>query len=170
MLCDRCKQRTATVHFTKIINGEKFEQHMCEECSKEGQHFVFAGDPGFSLNKFLANLLSYDTSLAGKENGLPEERCENCGLSYSQFTQGGKLGCSQCYQVFKEKLDPLLRRIHSSGLHKGKVPERTGGRLKVEKEVETLKKKLSNLVAREEYEQAAEIRDQIKELEKELAS
>lgn len=169
MICERCKQRPATVHFTKILNGEKFEQHLCEECSKEVPHFAFAGDPGFSLNKFLANLLSCEHNLSGMDLGTQTERCENCGLTYSQFAQGGKLGCSQCYQVFREKLDPLLRRIHSSELHKGKVPERTGGRLKLEKKVETLKKELAHLVAREEYEKAAEIRDQIKEMEKGLA-
>jgi len=169
MLCDRCKQRTATVHVTKITNGEKSEQHLCEECSKELQNLAFAGESGFSLNKFLANILSCDSSLSGQESGLAMERCDNCGLTYGQFTQGGKLGCSQCYTVFQDKLDPLLRRIHSSGLHKGKVPERTGGLLKMEKEIEALKKQLGNLVAREEYEQAAEVRDQIKELERGLA-
>lgn len=169
MLCDRCKKRPATVHFTKIINSEKYEQHLCEECSREVPNFAFGSDLGFSLNKFLANLLNYDPALSGVGMGFKPERCENCGLTYSQFTQGGKLGCSRCYQVFSNKLDPLLKRIHSSGFHKGKVPARAGSRLKLQREIQNLKDELNNLVAREEFENAAQVRDKIKELEKQLA-
>lgn len=169
MLCDRCKQRTATVHFTKIVNTEKYEQHLCEECSKEISQFAFGSHQGFSLNKFLANLINYDPSFGGVELGYRAERCDNCGLTYTQFTQGGKLGCNHCYKVFQNKLDPLLKRIHSSRIHKGKVPERAGGKLKVEKEIESLKNELQRLVGREEFEKAAEVRDKIKELERKLA-
>lgn len=168
MLCDRCKQRPAKVHFTKIVNNEKYEQNLCEECSKEVHNFTFGTDPDFSLNKFLANLLSYDQPNSGVGMGYKTERCENCGLTYDQFTQGGKLGCSQCYRVFRDKLDPLLNRIHSSGVHKGKVPDRAGGKLKVEREIEALKYELRELVSREEFEKAAEVRDKIKELETKL--
>jgi protein arginine kinase activator len=107
MLCDKCKQRPATVHFTKIINNEKYEQHLCEECSKGIPHFSFSIDPSFSLNKILANLLTNDPTFSGMGLAFKSERCENCGLTYSQFAQGGKLGCSNCYEVFKDKLNPL---------------------------------------------------------------
>ncbi|ATW27072.1 UvrB/UvrC motif-containing protein [Candidatus Formimonas warabiya] len=170
MLCDKCKQRPATVHFTKIVNNEKYEQHLCDECAKGVPHFGFGGDPNFSLNKFLAHLLTNDPALSGLGLTYKTERCENCGLTYSQFSQGGKLGCSNCYHVFREKLDPLLRRIHSSEYHKGKVPERTGGKLKLLKEMESLKNELGVLVSREEFEKAAEVRDKIKDLEKKMGS
>ena len=169
MLCDKCKQRPATVHFTKIINNEKYEQHLCEECSKGMPHFSFSIDPSFSLNKILANLLTNDPTFSGMGLTFKSERCENCGLTYSQFAQGGKLGCSNCYEVFKDKLNPLIRRIHSSERHKGKVPARTGGKLRLIKEIESLKTELGNLVKNEEFEKAAEVRDRIKDLEKRLA-
>jgi len=168
MLCDKCKQRPATVHFTKIVNNEKYEQHLCEECSKEIPHFSFGIDPNFSLNKFLANLLTHDPAFSGMGLAFKSERCENCGQTFGQFSQGGKLGCSNCYEVFQGKLNPLLRRIHSAERHKGKVPARTGGRLKLIKEIESLKSELSNLVKNEEFEKAAEVRDRIKELERKM--
>lgn len=168
MLCDKCKQRPATVHITKIVNNEKHEQHLCEECSKEIANFGLGIDPGFSLNKFLANLLTNDPALSNMGIGYDSEKCENCGLTYSQFSQGGKLGCSNCYGVFQEKLNPLLRRIHSSEKHTGKVPERTGGKLKVIKELESLKIEMGILVSKEEFEKAAEVRDKIKDLEKKI--
>jgi protein arginine kinase activator len=121
------------------------------------------------LNKILANLLTNDPTFSGMGLAFKSERCENCGLTYSQFAQGGKLGCSNCYEVFKDKLNPLIRRIHSSERHKGKVPARTGGKLRLIKEIESLKTELGNLVKNEEFEKAAEVRDRIKDLEKRLA-
>lgn len=168
MLCDKCKQRPATVHFTKIINNEKFEQHLCEECSKGIYHLGFGTDPNFNLNKFLASLITQDAAFSGMGMSFKSERCENCGLTFKQFSQGGKLGCSNCYGVFKEKINPLLRRIHSAEKHKGKVPERTGGKLKIVKEIESLKNELTALVTKEEFEKAAEVRDKIKDLEKSM--
>lgn len=168
MLCDKCKQQPATVHFTKIVNNEKHEQHLCAECAKDIPHFSFEGTPNFSFHKFLANLLTYDPAFSDMDMNFKQEKCENCGLTVSQFSQGGKLGCSNCYEVFQEKLHPLIRRIHSAERHKGKVPARTGGRLRLIKEVESLKEKLGRLVKKEEFEEAAQVRDQIKDLEKKL--
>lgn len=156
------------MQMTKIINNEKIEQHLCDECSQETHNLGFGSEANFTLNQFLANLLNYDPDMSGIERSYKPERCENCGLTYNQFTKGGKLGCSQCYNVFSKKLDPLLTRIHSTSCHKGKVPERAGGVLKVQKEIDTLKIEMSALVAEEEFEKAAVIRDKIKELEKKL--
>jgi protein arginine kinase activator len=171
LLCEKCKQRPATVHFTQIINNEKLEQHLCEECSQEYSNisFNFTGDQGLSINKFLANLLNYDNNFTKVEQDYQSGRCENCGVTYNQFTQGGKLGCSECYTVFRDRLESLLRRIHGNGLHKGKIPVRTGGNLKIKKEIENLKNELNMLVIREEFEKAAEVRDKIKALEKKMA-
>ncbi|MGI6678207.1 MAG: UvrB/UvrC motif-containing protein [Dehalobacterium sp.] len=165
MLCDKCKKNQATMHFTKIINNEKYEQHLCEECAQGFSPFAGGMDPQFSFNSFLSNLLTHDPILSGMNLACQSERCENCGLTYNQFAKGGKLGCSNCYSVFQEKLNPLVRRIHSSETHKGKVPERTGGHLKILKEIESLKNELNSLVSKEEFEKAAVVRDKIKDLE-----
>ena len=106
-----------------------------------------------------------------REEDTPEAEelvCPNCGMRYRDFQQTGKIGCSVCYDTFRAQLEPLLRRIHGSSVHSGKIPHRTGGRLETKHEIEVLRAALKDAVAKEAYEQAAEYRDQIRALEKKL--
>ena len=41
MVCQECNQRPATLHFTKIVNGEKEEFHLCEKCAQEKGDMYF---------------------------------------------------------------------------------------------------------------------------------
>ncbi|MDW7673782.1 MAG: UvrB/UvrC motif-containing protein, partial [Bacillota bacterium] len=95
---------------------------------------------------------------------------ESCGLSYREFGHYGKFGCSDCYTAYGDNIRPLFRKIHGSNYHQGKVPQRSGHSLLLKKDVEKLRKELQQLINQEEFEQAAVIRDKIKELEKELDS
>ncbi|NLM45688.1 MAG: hypothetical protein GX200_02660 [Firmicutes bacterium] len=166
MLCENCKERQATVHLTKIINDEKYVQHLCEKCAREKGEFDFEF-PSFSLQNLLSGLMNLDAQPAGQVMGFAAQKlqCDNCGLTYAQFGQLGRFGCSRCYDAFGERLVPLLRRIHGSTQHLGKIPRRAGGTLKLRRSIEELRQKLQEAVAREEFEQAAKLRDQIRELE-----
>jgi len=169
MLCERCGQRPATVHMTEIINGQKNETHLCEVCAREIQPQGFAFVPQIHLHNFLASLLNHE--LSGHKNEQAEttvNRCEKCGVPEEQIVKQGLLGCGDCYPFFEDKVLPLLRRIHGSTRHTGKVPERTGGRARLVKEIETLKSHLKEAVGREDFEQAAQLRDQIHQLEKSM--
>ena len=99
---------------------------------------------------------------------MTELVCPNCGMSYRDFQQTGKIGCSVCYATFRRQLEPLLRRIHGSSTHSGKIPHRTGGTLTMKHTIESLRSSLKECVAQEEYEKAAELRDKIRQLEHEL--
>jgi len=170
MLCEECGIRPANVHITKIVNNKKTELNLCEKCASQYQQtFGSYFEPNFSLNKFLANLLNYDKSFEQSAHSLQTlKKCPQCGQLYSQFVQSGKLGCEKCYETFGEYLEPLLKRIHGSQIHKGKYPKRTGGLIKLKRELERLKIQLNELVAKEEFEKAAKVRDQIRMLEKNL--
>lgn len=165
MLCQECRKRPATVHLTKIINGQKTELHLCQQCAQEKGEFEYLFQPVFSFPNLLAGLMG---APASPEVPTVEERCPGCGLSYSDFAQRGRLGCSRCYETFAARLDPLLKRIHGHVQHTGKVPRRTGGLVRVRKEVNMLRNELQRAIEREEFERAAKLRDQIRELEKKL--
>ncbi|GAA4723408.1 UvrB/UvrC motif-containing protein [Brevibacillus fulvus] len=174
MNCEECGKRPATLHLTKIVNGEKTEYHICEQCAKEAD--VFGGFSNFSINNLLSGLLNFDPMLKKEGAGAKDSqanqkpfRCETCGLTYAQFSKSGKFGCSDCYKFLGDRLDPLLRRIHGNIQHLGKVPERTGGQLKIRKELDQLKEALRKYVVSEEFEKAAEIRDRIRALEQRIA-
>ncbi|RFU61368.1 UvrB/UvrC motif-containing protein [Peribacillus glennii] len=172
MICEECNERPATMHFTKIINGKKTEVHMCERCAQEkGEMFMLNGGPGFSINNLLAGLFNIDPGFQqAKANALPKTevlRCIRCNLTFSQFVHIGKFGCAECYETFKDHLDPILKRVHSGNTsHHGKIPKRIGGSIHIKKQIKDLKQQLKQFIEHEEFEKAAEIRDQVRSLEK----
>ncbi|MFE8698570.1 UvrB/UvrC motif-containing protein [Cytobacillus sp. FJAT-53684] len=176
MICQECNQRPATLHFTKIVNGEKAEYHLCEKCAQEkGDMFMFNGTSGFSINNLLTGLLNMDPTIHKKEQDpfFQEEilQCDQCSMTFQQFIKVGRFGCANCYQAFEEQLKPILKRLQSGNLsHNGKIPARVGGSLHLKKNIEELKYKLKELISKEEFEQAAGVRDEIRLLESQLST
>ncbi|MFD1178884.1 UvrB/UvrC motif-containing protein [Paenibacillus puldeungensis] len=173
MQCQECGKRPATLHFTKIVNGEKTEFHICEACAREKGEIIPGTAGGFSIHNLLSGFLDFNPSVKGQVSGTkpPETlRCEECGMTYSQFSKIGKFGCSSCYKYFNDRLDPLLKRVHGNTVHVGKVPKRTGGSLQVKRKLDDLRRELQYRILREEFEEAAALRDQIRELEKEISA
>jgi protein arginine kinase activator len=169
MLCQRCHERPATVHFTKIVGGEKSGYHLCEQCAKEKGDFInqFASTHAFDFNHLLSGLLNMESSPGFSPAPATSARCSTCGMTYSQFTEVGRFGCPDCYENFSARLEPLLRRIQSNTNHTGKVPVRSGEQLKRRKQLDRFRTELQQAVGLEQFERAAEIRDKIRALEKE---
>lgn len=176
MICQECNERPATFHFTKVINGEKTEVHICEHCAQENSEmFMFNANTGFSLNNLLTGLLNMESGIAKTEeqnvfnsNSVPQ--CECCKMTFQQFKKVGRFGCSQCYRTFKSYITPVLRRVHGGNtVHAGKIPERIGGDIHIRKKIEELKNKIHDFIVHEEFEQAAKVRDEIRSLEKDLS-
>ncbi len=168
MICQECRQETATVHITKIVNGRKTELHLCRRCAQAHDELDFSFEPKLSLHNLLGSLLG--ESMRGSREALRKAKvqCPSCALTFAQFSQIGRLGCSDCFSAFDEQLAPLLRRIHGSSRHTGKVPRRSQGAVRFVRELERLRDELKLRVQREEFEKAVELRDRIKALEKEM--
>jgi protein arginine kinase activator len=170
MVCQQCQKRPATVHITKIANGEKTQIHLCEECAKQ-KHISFSGlspfgfdeEPGFSIGKLLSSF--FEDPALDYGNRAQGMKCDRCGLTFPRFSQSGRFGCSECYSAFRGQLDPMLRKIHGKTYHVGKVPHRTGGEIRKKNEINRLKRELQEAINAEEYERAAVLRDRIKEME-----
>jgi protein arginine kinase activator len=161
-MCENCKKRQATIHLTEIINSNKKEVHLCEQCA-EKQGVV---KQQMSIADFLAGLAAGGAHPAAKHK-LPDIRCPSCGLSLADFQSGGRFGCADDYTVFRERIMPLIEKIHDSTQHVGKTPARAGGDVAHEKELRQLQSELKRAVDREEYEEAARLRDKIRRLEEE---
>ena len=161
MLCDVCGKNPATVHLTEILNDQMTELHLCEECA---QAKSMAMEQQFGLSDLLAGMA--DTEKPEKEtDSLKNLKCPNCGLNYADFKKIGRLGCSECYNTFGRYLGPLLKRIHGSNQHTGKSPLKPGKASKQELDVQILRSQLQKAVQAEAFEEAARLRDQIKEAE-----
>lgn len=164
MLCQQCQKKVANVHFTQILNGKKIEMYLCEQCANEKGQLGFS--PQLNLGDFLWGFPGFGGSTGFAQVKQPEEvRCNVCGMSFEDFRKTGKLGCGNCYRIFRENLSPILRRIHGNIEHTGKVPGKLSNCVKTTKELEILKANLTAAIGNEEYEKAAELRDRIKELE-----
>ena len=159
MLCEKCNENQATVHYTKIINGKKQELHLCSACAGDIDN-TFAFDDMFK-NVFTINPI-------GTHNGYTAlKKCKKCGLTLDELNRYGRLGCSECCESFREYLDPALKNIHSVTKHKGKRPGKSVATEPAEDKIASLKSRLKEALKNEEYEKAAEIRDIIRDLEKE---
>ena len=172
MLCDKCKMREARMYYTEIINGEKKEQHLCEECANQYTAFQLEA-PIFTKAFTLGNLLA--TLFDGYGNTKEEKKqeqglaCQNCGLTYQQFLNRGTFGCAQCYNSFHDALEGSLKNIQGSHIHNGKVPNNHIEKKPVQEmnEIQKLSIQLQDAIEKEEYEKAAKLRDEIRLLKKE---
>ncbi|MEI8012118.1 MAG: UvrB/UvrC motif-containing protein [Candidatus Omnitrophota bacterium] len=170
MKCNKCTKK-ATVHLTEIIDGKVMEMHLCEDCAREqSQHM----EQQFGLADLLAGLTDFGKHVPDVQQSVSLLKCASCGLTYEDFRKFGRFGCAQCYIAFKAQLKALLKKIHGASVHLGKRPARevplavpvetaVPGALPAPQEetMESLRVKLQEAVGREDFEQAAALRDKI---------
>ncbi len=170
MMCDKCQKKQATVHLTEIKNGVKTESHLCEDCAKAaGVDTGFPSFGGFWDDSLpFGNLFGsfFHPSQTDVLTGRTAARCPQCGASLNDLQRTGRLGCASCYDTFRPQLERTLKSIHGDTRHKGKLAKNAGADLLAKKELDSLKKQLSQAIADEAYEEAARLRDQIHQLEK----
>lgn len=166
MTCQVCGQQPATTHIKHIVNGQLTEAHLCAACAKkQGYGHLLADWGGFGslLGGFL-----------GEAPAQEVKRCPGCGASFSEISKSGKIGCAECYKTFRGQLLPVIHRIHGAAQHKGKVPG--GSALRVmepnrqlvaveESPIDEKKRLLKKAIEEQNFEEAAVLRDQIKEME-----
>jgi protein arginine kinase activator len=163
MLCEVCKKNEATVHLTQIIDAKMHKVDLCETCSKAKGVQDMAG---FSLADLQVGLGSAE-EMSVDATGA---RCPACGFSQADFKKTGRLGCSVCWETFEHGLATLLKAMHKSDRHVGKVPSKAAHTVVVSEKIKDLSTQLEQAVREEKYEDAARIRDQIRQLELKLRS
>ena len=186
MLCQKCNKHEASVKYTEIINGQKNEMMLCEECSHElGLDNINFNMP-INFSSFFGGLLEDEYN---SQEFMPlfqtvkELKCKSCNMSYDEFINQGKFGCPDCYDVFSTKIDTLLKRIHGSNEYLGRKSLRNSLSKKEQENVgvdahinpqneqgnksklEKLQQDLKKAIADERYEDAAKIRDEINQLQ-----
>lgn len=186
MLCQNCGENEANVRYTQIINGVKKEMALCEKCSKE----LGIGDMDFSMpinfSSFLSDFFEEEKEFLPSFMEQEKLMCDKCGMTYEDFINTGKFGCENCYEIFSNKIDPILKNIHGGNRHVGRglnLPKGKKENLKENSkkqyntvgeevkeysknnELDKLKKNLKQAIQEERYEDAAKIRDEIKKME-----
>lgn len=169
MLCDKCHNREAKIYCTEIIDGVKKEQYLCEQCAAEYASFQMNGEvtkKDMPESSLLSGLLAKSYNEEEKTDGMP--RCQGCGMSYSEFLKTGNFGCQKCYGTFGEVFNKSLKQIQGSDTHHGKIPKGfvTSADKAIDNisEIDKLTFKLQYAIEKEEFEEAARLRDIIRDL------
>lgn len=157
MLCQNCQMKDAAVHLKQIINGEAIELHLCPECAAAMGYSDMLGIFQTPFGRFFGSPL-------GKQGTVPETRCPTCGLTFSDISHGGRPGCPDCYRVFADKLAPSVKKIHGRAVYLGKIPDSAAKSVREERKMRELSAQMEDAVAHRDFERAAFLRDQIKEL------
>lgn len=162
MLCQDCGKKEATHQITQVVGNQKETLNLCQECAeKRGFRNPLEGVP-FPLAEFLSSMLS--KAQAKKPTKEAEQVCSACGMSFSDFAKVGRLGCGNCYLTFRSQLNDLLRKVHGNTQHRGKFPGTRGDVMRPLWEENKLQAELKKAIEEEDFERAAQIRDQIRTL------
>lgn len=160
LMCQLCRQRQATVHFTRIINGQKVEMVVCEACARESNEMKI------NFHKLLSGIMGQEVSKEIPNEPAPALKCASCGMTAEEFNKTGLLGCTACYTTFGDSMQTLIKRIHGNTKHHGKTPGKMAAKLEPARNLMAMKQELQKCIREENYEQAAVLRDEIKEAEK----
>ena len=154
--CQRCPKQ-ATLHITEVLGEDRFEEvHLCEDCAKK-----YLYEP----QKKAAAKPAEVAAETDEPDAVGDKQCEVCGIKFVEFRNHGRLGCPHDYDAFKDDLLPLLESVHGDTKHAGKTPRRVPRAKGAQLELAQLRRQLQQFVSEEKYEEAARVRDKIKELE-----
>ncbi len=158
MKCQRCP-KTATLHITEVLGEGQFEEvHLCEDCANK---YLYAPQQKKQDKPDLVVAVEQES----EDNTPAGMRCPSCGMSFMEFRNQGRFGCAHDYDAFKSELLALLESVHGETHHTGKSPRRPPRSQSDQAELAQLRQRLQSLVTNEKYEEAARVRDRIRELE-----
>ena len=161
MKCQLC-YNPATVHLSDIVDGQKHKIHLCQGCA-EKQHFLKGPNQDLNLSAIVQSVIT--PHLGQPTDELGRLTCPVCGIKYMEFKAEGRLGCPHDYQVFRAGLEPLLLRIHRAVRHTGKVAAHALANAAREAQIVQLRQQLRTAVEAEAYEEAARLRDLLRQKE-----
>lgn len=160
MICESCGKNPATTQVKTIINGELTKYPLCAECAQKLGYGNLLTGLGLNFGSLLGGFFGEIENNTGET-----VRCKCCNSSFDDIARSGKVGCAECYHTFYNRLIPLIQRIHGKTTHCGKIP---GGELsqpKAQNQLSLMRRELRDAIDSEHFEDAAALRDRIKELE-----
>ena len=160
VLCEECKMNEASYTISVMVCGEITTRHLCGDCMAKMNMDIASGN----IKSLLSTILSAITGDTAPGSAEKEVTCPRCGMTLSEFTRTGHLGCPKCYEAFREQLQPMLLQIHGRVQHAGRQPLSTAEEQRKRSVTEQLQRQMEQAVALEDFETAAKLRDQIRAL------
>ncbi len=160
VLCEECKTNEASYTISVMVGGEITTRHLCGDCMAKMNMDIASGN----IKSLLSTILSAITGDTAPGSAEKDVTCPRCGMTLSEFTRTGHLGCPKCYEAFREQLQPMLLQIHGRVQHAGRQPLSTAEEQRKRSATEQLQRQMEQAVALEDFETAAKLRDQIRAL------
>ena len=160
VLCEECKTNEASYTISVMVGGEITTRHLCGDCMAKMNMDIASGN----IKSLLSTILSAITGDTAPGSAEKDVTCPRCGMTLSEFTRTGHLGCPKCYEAFREQLQPMLLQIHGRVQHAGRQPLSTAEEQRKRSATEQLQRQMDQAVALEDFETAAKLRDQIRAL------
>lgn len=151
--CDKC-EKPAIYHDVRIVNGIHNTTHLCAD------HAIEAG---INLGPIDLSIILQDAGpVVHTENA---KCCEDCGMTIAQYKENSLLGCPTCYVSFQEELESIIANVQDNHTqHVGRSPSQSTFEQNRHLQIRKLLKKLETAVHEEEFEEAAVLRDKLKDL------
>ncbi|TDJ71733.1 MAG: hypothetical protein E2O39_07905 [Planctomycetota bacterium] len=175
MICDTCQKNDATVHVTELLEAADpggsgatvSEQHLCPVCAQALKLPREAVGDASSMAADIWKILKVSAQQVRKR---PSLECPECHMTLDEFRRRGRLGCPKDYELFKDFLGEQLERMHGAREHRGRLPGIGETEMLRMQRITDLKDELEHAIQEEAYEQAATLRDELKQLETEQAA
>ena len=171
LLCEKCKKRTAPVFYNENLNGKVRSYSLCSECATKLHEKGDIGDITSMLGSFADPFCDLHDNIfggffgMGAQPSLVSKKCPDCSSTFAHIRQCGRVGCPTCYRVFADELTPTLNTVHGTKTHTGSVPARHRARRAKAEKLKLLKSQMQEAIAKEDFEAAASLRDEIKHME-----
>jgi protein arginine kinase activator len=159
--CDLCGGQHATVRFTEIDDGRVTKRTICRACAQSRGLLDEPSKPLAVVEMLLAQATAMPPA-PSEPAPAADRTCGACGHTFAAFRRQHRLGCPQCYVAFAPLLLPLLRKIHPRVRHVGKAPRVFARKAELRQRLDDLRAELDRAVRAEDYERAAQLRDDIR--------
>lgn len=169
MICEHCKQRHASVTITQVQNGTKLERHYCDVCASQFHPFHFdVQEEPISLQQLVSNWFGVPAkSQQQSEQKKQSVTCPTCNFTYRHFLKVGKFGCPDCYDTFRKQLPRVLERLQADVKHVG-IQQQINDVAQIQQQIEAIKQQMQQAIADENFEEAAKLRDEARNLQSKL--
>ncbi len=165
MLCQKCHKSLATMRYAEVVSGKVTEVQLCADCMNRLQDETASGFELSGVSSGRSKARAMASAAPTVEAKVPHRVCRVCGADLKEAVQSGRVGCGACYDALGDSLEALLRGFHVGLRHRGKEPHVTDERKMRRSELHSLRALLRSTLKSENYEEAARLRDQIRDLE-----
>lgn len=171
MLCEKCGKKEATFYYRENVNGVEKSWKLCADCAAQLQKSgeisggsAFGEDYLTQMQKLFSGDDLFGSLLSPQKERTTGKTCSLCGSSFADLSRMGKVGCPRCYEAFANELIPSIRRIHGRTEHTGHTPRKFQAETEKKQKIAALEQELKKAIAEENYEHAAELRDNLRAL------